>query len=359
MSRGKLWLVFTAALLPAQTVDVVRPLRKPLSRTAALSGEFLPYQAVDLHARVTGFVEKVLVDRGSAVDEGELLAVLAAPEMEAQIAEAEAKVKSADSQLAEAKAKLAAARSTYERLKAASATEGAVAGNELVLAEQSAQAIQGAVASAEASRGAAQASLDALKKLALYLSIRAPFAGIITDRLIHPGALAGPNTGPLLRLQQVSRLRLVVAVPEANFASVARGLRIPFRVSAYPDRSFTGTVARFSRSIDARTRTMSVELDVANANGALAPGMYPEVSWPVHGGKSVLVVPASSLVTTTERLFVIRVSNGRAEWVDVSRGARQGDQVEVYGGLSESDLIVLQASDEIRDGSPLRVRSAS
>jgi RND family efflux transporter MFP subunit len=154
-------------------------------------------------------------------------------------------------------------------------------------------------------------------------------------------------------LQQVSRLRLVVAVPEANFAAVARGRRMPFRVAAYPDRQFTGTVARAARAIDPKTRTMSVELDVDNARGALAPGMYPEVSWPVRGGGSTLVVPATSVVSTTERTFVIRSNNGRAEWVDVRRGAREGDQVEVYGKLSPDDQILRRASDEIRAGSVL------
>jgi RND family efflux transporter MFP subunit len=334
--------------------DLVRPVPKAFDRTVVLSGEFLPYQAVDLHARVTGFVETVSVDRGSAVRQGDILVKLAAPEMEAQAAEALAKVRAAESGVAEARAKLTSAQSTYERMKTASATPGAIAGNELVLAQQSVEAAHGVVSSAEAARAASQASLEAVEKLQAYLTIRAPFAGVITERLVHPGALADPNTGPLLRLQQVTRLRLVVAVPEANYAGVARGLRAPFRVAAYPDRQFTGTVARSARAIDPKTRTMSVELDVDNVAGTLAPGMYPEVSWPVRGGGSALVVPATSVVSTTERTFVIRVKNGRADWVDVRRGAREGDQVEVYGNLSPGDLILRRASDEVRDGSEVK-----
>jgi len=358
MNRGRFGLALVlTSILHGQAIEVVRVASKPLSRTVLLTGDFLPYQSVDLHARVEGFVEKVLVDRGSLVKQGELLIVIAAPEMEAQLAEAQAKTKAIESQISEAKAKLTSAQSTYERMKAAAATPGAISGNELVTAEQAVEAAKGAVASADASRAAAQAAVDAIAKLRQYLNITAPFSGVITDRMVHPGALASSGSGPLLRLEQVSRLRLVVAVPEANFAGISRGARVPFRVTAYPDRNFTGVMQRIARSVDPKTRTMSVELDVDNSSGALAPGMYAEVSWPVRGGAG-LVVPATSIVTTTERVFVIRVNKGRAEWVDVKRGARDGNQVQVFGGVSAGDTIVLRGSDEIRDGTPLQTTAA-
>ena len=359
MSRARVCLaLFSASVLAGQTVEVTKVLAKPLSRSVRLTGELLPYQSVDLHARVTGFVEAVLVDRGSIVDQGQTLVTLSAPEMEAQIAEAQAKARAADSQLAEAKAKLRAAEATYAHLKEAAETPGAIAGNELVVAEENVAAATGAVASAGAAREAAQASVEALKRLDEYLKVQAPFSGVITERLAHPGALAGPGSGALLRLEQVTRLRLATAVPEAYAGRIALGARVSFRVAAHPERAFAGVVARSARSVDPKTRTMAVELDVANRDGALAPGMYPEVNWPVQGGKTSLVVPATSIVTTTERVFVIRVVNGRAEWVDVRRGAREGDQVEVYGPLSEGDIILLRGSDEIRDGAPIKKGSA-
>lgn len=355
MNPGRLcFTLLLASSVHGQTVEVVRVISKPLNRTVPLTGEFLPYQSVDLHARVEGFVEKVLVDRGSSVKQGQLLIVVSAPEMEAQLAEAKAKVRAIESQVSEAKAKLASSQSTYQRLKEASATLGAISGNELVTAEQLVEAAKGAVSSAEASQAAAQAAVDAVAKLQQYLNITAPFPGIITGRMVHPGALAASGSGPLLKLEQVSRLRLVVALPEANFAGISRGARVPFRVNAYPERNFTGIVQRIARSVDPKTRTMSVELDVDNTGGALAPGMYAGVSWPVRGGSSALMAPVTSVVTTTERLFVIRVNKGRAEWVDVKRGARDGDQVQVYGNLSEGDAIVLRGSDEIRNGAQVQ-----
>jgi RND family efflux transporter MFP subunit len=351
MSPGNPFLVVLAACtLSAQTVEVARVESKPLSRTVTMTGEFLPYQAVDLHARVQGFVEKISVDRGSSVSEGDLLATLSAPEMEAEVAEAEAKVGAAEAAVSEAKAKVVAEESTYQRLKDASATPGVIAGNELVTAEQRAEAAKGVLSSSDAALLAAQASLSALQKMEQYLKITAPFAGVITERFVHPGALAGPGSGPLVRLEQVSRLRLVVAVPEASFAGIRTGTKVPFQVSAYPARTFTGTVARIARSLDQKTRTMAVELDVPNASGVLAPGMYPQVSWPAGSVEKVLLVPATSVVRTTERMFVIRVSQGRAHWVDVRTGAREQGVVQIFGDVSEGDVVVRNGTDEIRDG---------
>jgi len=352
MIPGKLVAALAlAACLSAQTVQVARVESGPLDRTVLLTGEFLPFQAVDLHARVQGFVEKVPVDRGSVVKQGQLLVILSAPEMEAQVAEAEAKVKAAESAVSEARARLVAAESTYKRLKEASATVGAISGNELEVARQSAEALRDAVRASESMAAGAKASLAAVQKTLQYLHISAPFSGVITARLAHPGALAGPNTGSLLRLEQVSRLRLVVAVPEAHFAGIRSGARVPFQVSAYPTRTFDGAVARIARSLDQKTRTMAVELDVPNTSGTLAPGMYPQVSWTVRSTGRALLVPATSVVRTTERVFVIRVRDGRAEWVPVSIGARQATRVQVFGDLAEGDVIVRNGSDEIRDGS--------
>jgi RND family efflux transporter MFP subunit len=358
MNPGKLLIALVlAGSVYAQMPQLATVESRPLTGTVTLTGEFLPFQSVDLHARVQGFVEKVLVDRGSAVKQGQLLLTLSAPEMEAQVAGEEARLKAAESAASEAKAKLIAAESTYKRLKEASATEGAISGNELTIAEQSAEAARNLVRASEAAIAAAKASVAAIRKMQGYLNISAPFSGMITERLAHPGALAGPNTECLLRLEQLSRLRLVVAVPEANFAGIEKGATVPFQVSAYRTRTFSGRVARIARSLDQKTRTMSVELDVANDSGLLAPGMYPQVKWTVQSGADVLLVPASSVVRTTERLFVIRVSNGRAEWVNVRLGARDGGSVQVFGDLAPGDTVVRTGSDEIREGAQLKAHA--
>jgi RND family efflux transporter MFP subunit len=156
-----------------------------------------------------------------------------------------------------------------------------------------------------------------------------------------------------LVLQQISTLRLVVAVPEEDAGMIVAGAKVDFRVPAFPERAFSGVVARSAHALDQKTRTMAVELDVMNDNGLLSPGMYPTVKWPIRRSQSALLVPRTSVVTTTERTFVIRENNGRAEWVDVKTGSSDGDLVEVMGPLHVRDKIVKRATDEIREGSPL------
>ena len=338
----------------AQTADLAPVVSKALSRTAELPGEFQPFLMVSLHARVAGYVEKVLVDRGSNVRQGQLLIELSAPEMAARIAEAESRVHAAQSDRIQAEAQLAAAESTWDKLKKAAETPGVIAGNELTLAEKQVDAARALVSSRRQAVTAAEAAVRAQKLMEDYLRIAAPFDGVVTDRLVHPGALVGPGADPvLLVIQQVSHLRLIVAVPEQDIGGIVAGAKVEFKVPAFPERTYTGTVARVARSLDLKTRTMPVELDVLNRDGSLAPGMYPGVKWPVRRTRPSLLVPRTSVVTTAERTFVIRARNGRAEWVDVKKGAADGDSIEVMGDLSAGDLVVRRATDEIRDGAPL------
>lgn len=362
-----LFSLFAIALAPlgAQAPKVAVPLAKVESRVLeknnSLPGELQPYQVVDIYAKVNGFVNTVEVDRASWVKAGHLLATLTAPELLAQRAEGEARVQSIESQRIEAAAKLAAAESTYERLKAAAATPGVVAGNDVVLAQKAAEAEKARAEALESTSRAAQESVRMLKEMEVYLRIEAPFDGVITERHAHVGSLVGPASSgsrpPMLRIQEVSRLRLVVPVPEADTESVIVGTRVSFTVPAYPGATFSGVVRRPAFAVDHKTRTMPVELDVDNSARKLAPGMFAEVLWPVRRRAASLFVPFSAVVTTTERIFVIRVRDGAAEWVDVRRGASTADQVEVFGDLKPGDVVVQRGTDEIRPGTA--VASAS
>ena len=287
-----------------------------------------------------------------------MVVTLSAPEMQAQVAEAEARVPALEAQKVEAQAKLLAAESTYERIKEASKTPGAIAGNELVIAEKAVEAAKGVIGAMDKSVQALRASVAAQKELLTYLKVAAPFDAVVTQRWAHPGALAGPAAGgkALLRLEQQSRLRLQVAVPEAETGGIVRGAKVPFTVPAFPGETFTGVIARMPHNMDVKTRTMPVELDVANPSGRLTPGMYPEVQWPFRRARASMLVPPTAIVTTTERTFVVRVNDGKAEWVSVSRGAASGDLVEVFGNLKDGDVVVKRATDEIREGSALSVK---
>ncbi len=351
MRQVRLLLFAAAVLTQAQNAQFATVTAKPVSKTVELPGEFLPFLSVEIRAKVPGYVEHVFVDRGSVVKQGERLVVLTAPEMQAQIAEAESKVEAAEADKAQTEAQLAAERSTYERTKQAAETPGAIAGNELVLAQERVDAAQSALRSREQASQVAKEAVRALQDLQAYLKISAPFSGVITERLVHPGAFVGPaNDQPLLLLQQVSHLRLVVPVPEEDVGGIVNKANVAFQVPAFPGRTFSGKVARIAHSLDQKTRTMAVELDVMNADGSLAPGMYPTLHWPVREHDTMLFVPKTSVVTTTERTFVIRDTGGKAEWVNVKRVQVDGDLVGVLGDLHPGDKVVRRASDEIRDG---------
>ncbi len=362
MTANKILLLAAFAGTLAAQVETARVTQDTVQRKVLLTGEFLPYLSVAITARVTGYVDRMEVDRGSIVRQGQLLAVLSAPELKAQLAEAAAKAQSIESQRAEAEANLTAAQSTFGRLQAAAETPGAVANNEVIVAGKQVASLKAVVDSLENSRKAAAAAVDSIRELIGFLQIAAPFDGVITERMVHPGALVGPAAGvannPLLRLEQDTRLRLVVAVPEAEVAGAAYKGAIPFTVPAYPGETFSGTVARVSHSIDQKTRTMPVELEVPNPKRRLAPGMYPEIAWPSKKTKPSLLVPAAAVVTTTERVFVIRVKSGRAEWVTVKKGMPDGDNVEVFGDLAPGDVVIKRPTDEIRDGAAIQVTGA-
>lgn len=375
-----------AAPAAPPTVTVTSVISQELSRQLRLSGELQPFQDVTLYPKVQGFIEWIGVDRGSVVRAGQLLVRLNAPEIgsqrkeadarvggaQAQRLDAESRVASIRAQRLEAEARLAAGRATYQRLKSASATPGVVSGNELENAQRMMEAEEARVQVYKENENAALAQVRALgenesatraaarsmEATEGYLRIVAPFDGVITERNAHKGSLAGPSGAsaaqPVLRIQQISRLRLVVPVPESELAGVKQGGRVEFTVPAFPGERFTGVISRIGGAVDSKTRTLPVELDVNNPKRRLAPGMFPQVLWPTNRPRPSLFVPPSAVAVTTERIFVIRIRDGVAEWVDVKRGAsisQQGaDLVEIFGDLAPGDPVALRGTDELRAG---------
>jgi membrane fusion protein (multidrug efflux system) len=332
------------------TVNVATVVSQMLDRAITLPGDLMAFQDVEIRARVAGFVETVNVDRGSVVKKGQILVRLVAPELSAQRSEADAKVQAALSQRIEAEARLAADDATYQRLKSASATPGVVAGNDVEVALKTTDADRARVEAARQNEKAAQDAARSVRDFETYLRITAPIDGVVTERTVHPGSLVGPATAPLLRVQQVTTLRLVVAVPEDAVADSHQGQSVAFSVPAFPGQAFTGKVARTSHALDPKTRTMPVELDVSNPEGKLAPGMFANVAWSMRRTQPSLFVPPSAVATTTERTFVVRVRSGQVEWVDVKRGATMKQLVEVFGDLRAGDLVAVRGTDELRAG---------
>lgn len=340
---------------PTPKVDAVPVVTQKLAITVHLPGELQPYEVVAVFPKVTGFVKWIGVDRGSRVKNGQLMVRLQAPELVSQRAEAQSKLQAAEAQLAAAQAKVASDESTYQHLKAAAATPGVVAGNDLFISEKAAEADRAQLKAQQENVGAARQALQAITETEAYLQVRAPFDGFVTERNVHPGALVGPAGAsggalPMVRIETLSRLRVVVPVPETYAAGVPEGTSVNFTVPAFPGRVFTGRIARIAHSLDVRTRTMPVELEAANSKGELSPGTFSDVLWPVRRTDATMFVPASSVMSTLERVFVVRIRDGKAEWVDVKTGATVDKLIEVFGDLHEGDMVALRGTDELRPG---------
>lgn len=326
------------------TVQIVPVTKGRLSSNITIPGELIPYQQVDLYAKTNSYVKKLLVDIGSEVHQGQLLAVLEAPEINSQLAAAQSRIKQFE-------AVYFASKATYDRLVSTSKTPGTVSQNDL---EQ-----------AEAKKNADQANIDAaksgLKEVSAnlaYLEIRAPFDGVITSRNVNLGAYVGPggkSTDPLFTVQDQGRLRLVVSVPEVYTGALSNKSEVNFTVRALPSQKFTAQVKRIAGALDEKLRAERLEMDVYNKDKKLLPHMFAEVSVPLPAGDSAYVVPKTAVATSTEKVFVIKVVDHKAVWVDVKKGLSNGDSIEIFGGdLKPDDKLVKVASDEIRNGSTLK-----
>jgi RND family efflux transporter MFP subunit len=321
--------------------------RGKLASALRVPGELVAYRDVDIYARVTGYIKTLNVDVGTEVRQGQLLAQAEAPELNAQLASAESKLKAQE-------ALSIASRANYARVaEAAKNLPGAVSKNDIdqAMARQNADLAQLA---------AAKSAYREVADLRQYLQIRAPFDGIISARNASTGAYIGPagkgSEFPLFVLTEQRRLRLVISVPEAYTGYVDQNDPITFNVRAFPDRTFSGRVKRQAGALDKKLRSERVEVDVQNNDRKLLPGMVAEVNVPVPTSNNALIVPKSAIVNASTGVFVIRVNGQKAEWVPIKRGLEADEKVEIFGSLTEGDKLITDATEEIRDGSPVSVK---
>jgi membrane fusion protein (multidrug efflux system) len=313
------------------------------AKTIVLPGDLRPWDMVTIQAKVRGYVKIVRVDRGSQVKKGQTLAELEAPELEAQLAEGLARIE-------DARAQYFTSKLTYQRLLQMSSTSGAVAVNELDQTKSKMIVDSMQMLSA-------RESYQAKKEMVNYLTITAPFDGVVTERTISPGELVGPEGNkPMFNVVNSNILRLTVAIPELYSSELKKGTEVEFKVNALPANTFTARLSRNSQSLDLSIRSLYAEFDVNNLRQLLKPGMYAEVSLPVERAEPTLFISSSSVVNSTERVFVIQIVNHHAKWVDVKTGTQMDSLIEIFGPLKEGDVVVSKASEEIRDGSAITER---
>ncbi|SEI42819.1 RND family efflux transporter, MFP subunit [Dyadobacter koreensis] len=321
--------------------------REDLATAFHTPGELISYQQVDLYARETSFVKKLYADVGTEVKAGQLLISMEAPELNSRLAGAESRVKAQE-------AAYIASKANYNRLLETSKTPGTISPNDLDQALARMDADYAQLQSAKASQKEVGASKN-------YLEVRAPFSGIITARNVNLGAYVGPSGKgsefPLFTLQDQNKMRLVVSIPEAYVGYVNNKTEIKFSVKAYPNEEFTAKVKRLAGALDTRLRSERIEMDVINNDKKLLPGMIAEVSIPLASKASSFVVPKTALVTSMERVFVVKVVDNKAVWVDVQKGRESDENVEIFSdSLKVEDQLVKAASEEVRNGSALNTK---
>ncbi len=347
--------IHPAPALPQVTVASVIQARPVL--TMNLPAELAPFQDAIIAARVSGFVRRLYVDRGSAVRAGQLMAVIEAPDLVARRAAAEQRLGAARAQSVQAQANLARDQATLQRLRgAAREMPGAVAGNDITVARQTVAADQAELQSRQAAERAAGREMISLESLVAYLQVKAPFSGMVVKRMVSAGSLVGPAGLALFDLQQLNPLRLVLDVPEAQAAGFQKGSQVRFQVTTFPGQDFYGVVARVSHSLRPATRTMPIELDVPNPRLQLSPGMYAHVFWPMRRPAPSLLVPAGAIVNSTEATYVEAVRRGRIRRVPVEAGMDDKNLTEVFGALRPGESVVVPGNEELRDGETVLVK---
>lgn len=326
------------------------------SKRVTLPGELKPWNRVSMYAKVKGFVRDVSVDRGTVVRKGQVLARLDAPEVISELSQAQAQLQAQEATLVEQTTRARASKLTYTRLLQTAKMEGAVSANELDQAQARMQADSAMVAVARGTVQASRSNYQAKTELRQYLTITAPFDGIVIERNISPGALvgAGDSGKPLFVLEDSRTLRLTVAIPETFANQLPRNSSVSFTVNAMPDRRFNAKLARSAQSLVEANRSMMAEFDVPNASHELKAGMYAEVQMPIERTSKTLFVPTTSVVSSSEKMFLIKVQNNRAQWVSVQKGNVLDSLVEVFGDVQPGMTIVKKASEEIRDGQEVK-----
>ena len=351
-------------------VPVVKVTRSTMASDLVLTGEFIPYQEIDVMSKVAGYIKAIHVDIGDRVHAGQRLAELDVPEMEDDMVRAQAESQAAEAEIATAHGNLTRAQSgydiadlSYKRILDVSSKEpGLVPRQEVDVAHARQLEASAQVASAQANLNTAQQKLAMAKAgqarwatLHKYTIISAPFEGVVTKRYANTGAMIQQGTAsssqamPVIRLSQNNLLRLILPVPESAVASIHVGENVDVTVHAL-EKTFPGRVTRFEGKVDMSTRTMNTEVDVLNHDYVLIPGMYAEVNLHMRQSKAALSVPLDAVEEAGDGSQVYAVQGGTVRVTPVSVGIKTSQQQEIRKGLQEGDLVIVGRHAGLENG---------
>jgi RND family efflux transporter MFP subunit len=356
----------------APTAAVVKVERGNIADDLEIASEFQPFQEVDVYAKVSGYIQKLYVDYGTHVKQGQILAVLEIPELQQQLQQDQAAIHRSEQELARAREDLNRAQSaynvahiTYSRLadvqksrpELVAQQEIDVSKGKEMEADADVSAQRAALAGAEQALLGSKATLGKDQAMFDYTRMTAPFDGVITQIYAYTGALLPAGTSSnkgdsaLCRLSQNSLLRLVIPVPERAVSTIKMGQPVAVSVSGM-NRTFDGKIVRFSDQIDTNTRTMHTEVDVPNAKYELVPGMYASVKFPLHSAAKVLTVPVQAFQTTGEGKGIVLVvgQDNKIERREVAVGLESATDVEITAGLQESESVIFGSLGQYRPG---------
>ncbi len=360
---------------PTISVGVTKVVKKSLGRHITLSSELVPFQEIDVYAKESGYVKKLMVDYGTHVKAGQLMAVLEIPELEAQLEQDQAEIKDAYNQVSRAQHEFAryqaqfnALHLQYTRLKGVFQSQpGIVAQQEVddaqgkdLAASSQVDAGQAALEGSQSQLAAAKAKLSRDQSLFDYSRITAPFAGVVTERYANLGTLvqAGTNSStqaiPIVKLSEDDLFRLVIPVPESYVRYIHIGDPVDVRVPSL-NRTFPGKIARFSVELKEDTRTMHTEVDVQNRDRALMPGLYADADVALEHRDDIAAIPLQAVNHEGSKTTVFVVGrNGEIEDRAITLGIQTANDAEVVSGLVEGEQVVVSDRSGLKPGDKVR-----
>jgi RND family efflux transporter MFP subunit len=344
------------APLDAFPIAVAKVTREDMAQEQIFEAEFRPYQEIDLHAKVAGFVQSITVDIGDRVKAGETLATLEIPELKEDLERAEAMELRNEKEVNEAEAKYEDAHTNYTRLAAIIQTKpNLVAQQDVDTAQARDHAAEAALDSAKQQVEVARAEVNRLKAVADYCKITAPFSGVITKRFADEGALVqggvtpSSTAMPLVRLSQNDRLRLDFPVSVSYIQRIKAGDPVEIRIPAL-GKTMTGVISRFTRKVDADTRKMWAEVDVPNDDLSLTPGIYADAVMKLDHREKVLTIPAEAVPNRKAATVFVLNRRNEIEERPITVGLETANRLEVLAGLKENDLVMIGSRAEVKPG---------